>query len=152
MWAERGRPPVIKSPGGHKHLNLMGAVNPKGGEVVSAFVEEMNARVYIKFLRRVLWRYKHSKKVYIITDNAKIHHAIIVMNFLASINHKIEILYLPPYSPELNPMEQIWNYMRDEVTHNTFFPLFEDLRNTLRRFFEKLKISTPEVQSRCNFY
>lgn len=43
MWAERGHPPVIKSPGGHKHLNMMGMVDPAGGEVVSAFVEEMNA-------------------------------------------------------------------------------------------------------------
>lgn len=63
MWVERGHPPVIKSPGSHKHLNMMGAVDPTGGEVVSAFVEEMNARVYIKFLRRVLWRYKSFKKI-----------------------------------------------------------------------------------------
>lgn len=152
MWAERGHPPVIKSPGGHKHLNMMGMVDPAGGEVVSAFVEEMNARVYIKFLRRVLWRYKAAKKIYIITDNAKIHHAIIVNNFLASINHKIMLLYIPPYSPELNPMEQVWKYMRETVTHNTFYPLFQDLKDTLRQFFEKLKNQNDEVRSRCSFY
>jgi len=152
MWAERGHPPVIKSPGGHKHLNLMGAVDPYNGEVISAFVEDMNARVYIKFLRRVLWLYKAFKKIYVITDNAKIHHAIIVNNFLSSINHKIEILYLPPYSPELNPMEEVWKYMRENVTHNTYYPLFQDLKDTLRQFFEKLKNQNEEVQSRCNYY
>jgi len=152
MWAERGHPPVIKSVGGHKHVKVMGTVAPIQGEVTSAFVETMNAIAYIKFLRRILWKYRQYKKIYIITDNAKIHHATIVMNFLQYINHKIEIIYLPPYSPELNPMEQIWKYMRSDVTHNTFFATFEDLKGTLRQFLENLKNSNDEVRSRCNFY
>jgi len=152
MYAERGHPPVILSPGGHDHFNLMGAVAPIQGEVTNGFVVEMNARVYIKFLRRVLWRYKEYRKIYIITDNARIHHAKIVMKFLERIDFKIEIIFLPPYSPELSPMEQVWKYMRKDVTHNTFYYLMDDLKSALRQFFEKIKFGCEEIRSLCNFY
>jgi transposase len=133
-------------------VKVMGTAAPIQGEITSAFVETMNAVAYIKFLRRVLWKYRQYNKIHIITDNAKIHHATIVRNFLHYINYKIKIIYLPPFWLELNPMEQIWKYMRRDVTHNTFYATFDDLKLSLRQFFENLKNQNNEVRSRCNFY
>jgi putative transposase len=61
-----------------------------------------------------------NKKVFMILDNVRYHHAKLLKSFLDKNKGRIELIFLPPYSPDLNPMERIWWYMRKKITHNRF--------------------------------
>lgn len=68
------------------------------------------------------------------------------------VEKKLELIFLPPYSPKLNPIEQLWKFMREWITHNKFHPTLDCLLKDLRAFLEGLKVPNEEVKSRCCFY
>nr|MDO8119411.1 IS630 family transposase [Candidatus Sigynarchaeota archaeon] len=149
MWALKGKTPVVKSPGGRARQQIIGAVRPDTGEVISAFAKTLKALVFIKFLKHIMRHFKDAGKIYLVVDNAKAHHAKIVQRFLHAVSHKLEVLFLPPYSPELNPIELFWKYMRYKVTHNRYYEDFSDLTTELRGFLVQCKLPSQEVRSRC---
>jgi putative transposase len=149
MWALKGKTPVVKSPSGRERQQIIGALRPSTGEVISAFAKNLKAPAFIKFLKHVIRFYKSAGKIYLVIDNAKSHHAKIVQRFLHAVAHKLEVLFLPPYSPELNPIEQFWKYMRYKVTHNRYYEHFNDLTTELRGFLVHSKMPSMEVQTRC---
>jgi transposase len=61
-----------------------------------------------------------------VVDNVRYHHAKRLKPILEKYKHKIEIVYLPPYSPDLNPIERIWWYMRKKITHNRYLVSMND--------------------------
>nr|WP_256376546.1 transposase [Xenorhabdus sp. KK7.4] len=75
----------------------------------------------------------------LILDGAGYHQAELVKNIAYVLN--IELHYLPPYSPNLNPIERLWNYMNEQVRNNIYFPDAKTFRETLRHFFH---ITLPE--------
>lgn len=149
MWALKGKTPVVKSPGGKKRQQIIGALRVDTGEVRCAFAKNLKAPYFIRFLKCLIREYKDAGKIYLVIDNARSHHAKSVQKFLDAVSHKLEVLFLPPYSPELNPIEQFWKYMRYKVTHNRYYENFADLTAELRDFLLNHKIPTPEVRSRC---
>jgi putative transposase len=58
------------------------------------------------------------RKIYLVLDNVKFHHAKQLEAILERHKDKIELIFLPPYSPDLNPIERVWWLMRKKVTHN----------------------------------
>nr|MDO8117096.1 IS630 family transposase [Candidatus Sigynarchaeota archaeon] len=149
MWAPKGKTPVVKSPGGRARQQIIGALRPATGEVLSAFAKNLKAPVFIKFLKHIICHYHAAGKIILVVDNAKAHHAKIVQRFLDAVSHKLKVLFLPPYSPELNPIEQFWKYMRYKITHNRYYEHFTDLTSELRGFLVQSKCPSLEVQSRC---
>lgn len=150
--SKRGQTPVIKSRGGRKHQNVIGLLSLFAATVLSMFVETVNGSVFIGFLKALLWYYGHLKKIYLVIDNAPSHRSKIVEKFLESVKDKLEVIFLPPYSPKLNPIEHFWEYVRDWITHDHFHPKFEDLVADLRTFLVKHKTFNVEVLTRCCYY
>ena len=103
-YAPKGKTPIAKlSPKYKIKVNLISAINNKGKLHFMMYDERMNQQRYILFLSRVL---KESKtKVFIISDNLKVHHGEIVKEWCKHNADKIELFYIPSYSPELNPDE-----------------------------------------------
>lgn len=64
---------------------------------------------------------KNKGKIIIVLDNVRYHHAAILKPFLFNNRKKLELIFLPPYSPDLNPIERFWWYMRKNITHNRSF-------------------------------
>ena len=106
-------------------MTLFGCVNIKSGEVTSKTADKGNYKSFKKYLKKVLRKYT-GKKVIMILDNVRYHHAKLLKTFLQKNEHRIELMYLPPYSPDLNCMERIWWYMRKKITHNMFVDTIED--------------------------
>ncbi|MHA1369693.1 MAG: IS630 family transposase [Promethearchaeota archaeon] len=149
MWAPKGKTPVVKSPGGKKRQQIIGAMRPDTGEVRCVFAKDLKAPNFIRFLKHLIREYKDAGKIYLVIDNARSHHAKIVHKFLDAVSHKLEVLFLPSYSPELNPIEQFWKYIRYMVTHNRYYEDFAELTAELRNFLVQHKIPNQEVRSRC---
>jgi transposase len=70
---------------------------------------------------KVLKKYP-SDKIVMVLDNARIHHAKLIQPFLENNRERLELVYLPPYSPPLNLIEGLWKWLKETVINNVFFP------------------------------
>ncbi len=80
-----------------------------------------------------------------VLDNARYHHAKMNKEFIEKIKSKLELLFLPPYSPELNPIEFLWKKTRRAVTHNRYFESLEEQKIELKYFFNKFSKPNGEL-------
>jgi len=81
-------------------------------------------------------------------DNVRFHHAKLLKLFL--INHpKLEIRYLPPYSPDLNPVERVWWYMRKSITHNRYLSSIKERIAKFWRLFSQALMPNDFLKNIC---
>ncbi len=117
-WSEKGvQPEVIQQQSKRERCTLLGCVNPRTGQVYTHKSKRGNTVSFFQLLMIVCLN-NPDKKVYMVLDNVRYHHAKRLKPILERYRHRIELLFLPPYSPDLNPMERIWWYMRKKITHN----------------------------------
>jgi transposase len=104
-YAPRGQTPVVDINAKRFSLNMISAINNQGLLRFMLYEQTMTARVLLKFMKRLIK--DAGKKVYLILDNLKVHHAHLVREWLEKHQKEIEVFYLPSYSPELNPDEYL---------------------------------------------
>ncbi len=99
------------------------------------FADVFNGVTFWAFLRHLVTKYR-GRKVFLIIDNAP-HHNLPPdgKEWLAENRHRIELCRLPPYSPELNPMEPVWKVTRKMTTHNRFYATTDERDAALRKTF-----------------
>lgn len=143
----------IKSSSGRFRINLLGAVNAKTMELTSVYNDSyINANTVVIFLKNVRKRYR-TKPIYIVLDNARYQYCNLVRETAESLN--IELVYLPPYSPNLNIIERLWKFIKQEVCAGKYFENKQDFQNAILDFVESLykkemrKILKPKLK--CNF-
>jgi transposase len=109
-WGEKGKTPTVKTSGQRQGINAISAVSNKGAFWYRIFSGKFNTDVFIDCLKEII---KFRKKpVFIITDGHPVHKSKKLLRFLDSLEGKLKIFILPPYAPDLNPDELVWNYMR----------------------------------------
>lgn len=105
-YAPRGKTPVlVLSQSKRCRINLISAVTNQGTLRFMLYRETLDADMFIKFLKRLCK--DAGKKVFLIVDNLRVHHAKVVTAWLTDHAEEIELFYLPSYSPELNPDEYL---------------------------------------------
>lgn len=130
---------------GRKRLNLFGAVAPEQGEVVQMASKESKSSTFIRFLKKIQQKYV-GKTIWLYLDNWRVHHSQRVQCFLEK-HSSIELRFLPPYSPELNPQEQWWNFLRKKFLVSQCFSSQHSLALSVNGF---TRLTSPEtVQSVC---
>jgi transposase len=110
-WAPRGKTPVVSTTGARFGLNLISAVNRRGDLRFMGVKGRVNAEVFIGFLRRLL--HGATRPVFLIVDGHPSHKAAKVRKFEESTGGRLKLFFLPPYSPELNPDEHVWNDLKN---------------------------------------
>ena len=78
-----------------------------------------------------------------VLDNVRYHHAKRLKPLLEKYKDKIELIFLPPYSPDLNPIERIWWYMRKKITHNRYVVSLEERLILFREFIKQFEEPSP---------
>ena len=109
-WAPRDETPVVPATGKRFSLNLVSAVSPRGVLRFMVVDGRMTAVRFIMFLKRLL--HNQTQPIFLIVDRHSSHRAKVVQEFVASTNGRLELFFLPPYSPELNPDELVWNHLK----------------------------------------
>lgn len=128
MWVPpEDKDPIILNAPTRKSAALFGAVNIKSGKLITMLTSKFNAETFEIFLRNLMRHKKRSGKTVIILDNARYHHAKNLNSLLNKYSNVLELDYLPPYSPELNPIERVWKFLRRQCTHNQYFETLEKL-------------------------
>jgi transposase len=133
MWVppEQKDPVVLHAPT-KKNVSLFGAVNLSSGKLLHSISPVFNAVTFLEFLRMLSKRGGKKKKIFVVLDNARYHHAILLQSWLNKKSNRISLFFLPPYSPELNPIERVWKLTRRNRTHNQYFPSLDCLVNSVK--------------------
>jgi len=112
-YAPKGKTPVLRLPAKRVSLNMISALSNQGKVRFMIYNENMTYQVLITFLKRLVK--DAPRKVFLILDNLRVHHATKLQEWLSEQNGQIEIFYLPSYSPELNPDEYLNCDLKDGV-------------------------------------
>jgi len=122
--------PILEHPAKKFRINMISAITNTGKSMFALYDESINVDRFIDFMQRVIDSSK--KKVYLIVDNLRVHHAKLVKAWIEEHKEKIAIFYLPPYSPEYNPDEYLnQDYKRNANKNNIPANLKELRSNTL---------------------
>lgn len=100
------------------------------------FYESQNSLTFRSFLRAFIKTLSRKKKYVFILDNAGFHKTQPVKNLIAEYSSFITVVYLPPYSPELNPIETCWKVTKHAVTKSQYYPNIESLQDALETFWQ----------------
>lgn len=123
MWVPpEEKDPILLHTPTRKSVSLFGAVNLSRGQLVTQFDPKFDAITFESFLRKLLRHRRPGRRLVIILDNARYHHAHLLDPFLLKQRRLLKLFFLPSYSPDLNPMERVWKLVRRLCTHNQYFP------------------------------
>jgi transposase len=147
MWIEKGTERWISSNTGRKHLNINGAYNPLTQDVIITEAPTINDGATISLLSKVVEKYHDKELVYVFADNAAYNKSENVKAFIRS-EPKIRMVYLPPYSPNLNLIERLWKFMKEKTVNLKFYPTFSEFREALISFFNNIGIYKKELTQR----
>jgi transposase len=137
-WAVKGETPVVRVTGQRFSLNMISAISPRGALRFMVVRGGVGAAVFIDFLKRLMQGQRRG--VYLIVDGHPAHRAKRVKRYVESLAGKLRLFYLPPYSPELNPDELVWNDVKHNGVARTIVNTPKDLRRAVTsrlRFLQK---------------
>ena len=140
-WIRKGVRKEICSNTGRQRLNISGAIDLFEGKL--HFQEDimLNAKATITFLEKVEKAYPTKRKIHMFFDNARYYKNQAVKNYLKE--SKIQAHFLPPYSPNLNPIERLWKWMKERVLYNTYYQEFDDFKQAVFGFLESVSNLDP---------
>lgn len=142
-WIKRGKDKPIETTGARKRVNLMGVLNLETMAFSYQDFETINSQSAIEFLKKVEAIYPHAKKIHLIWDQAGYHTGKNVKEYLKT--SRIVVHYLPPRSPNLNPIERLWKIMHEYVSNNRTYEKFKIFKESLFHFFDETIPNIKEV-------
>lgn len=137
-WIKRGEHYTMPANSGRQRVNINGAVNIQNPDLVFVVEAEMisyeaNIRLFEKMLEARL-----GKRLIVYADNARYNHSKELKDWVRDQNGRFELRYLPPYSPNLNPIERLWKFMKKEAINSFFYETFLEFRKGVLGFFENI--------------
>ncbi len=147
-WIKKGETKTLLTTNKQFRLHFVGAIALKNMKVVAREYETVNSENMIEFLKDLEVTSKVSK-IHVICDNGRSNKNKALQEYLKT--SKIEIHYLPPYSPNLNPIERLWKIMREKKTYNKCYENFADFGAAIHTFFfEDIHKMTQSLKKRIN--
>lgn len=145
-WIAKGSEREVLSVSGRKRININGVVNAKAPtEVLVLEAASINAQNTWELYQKLEAAYPQKEKIYVICDNARYYKNKELQKKL--LNSRIEQLFLPPYSPNLNLIERLWKFMRKKVIDNNFTRNFDDFRQKIHAFFQNIAQYKKELET-----
>ena len=130
MWMEKGKQAEVVTPGTNVKRYLAGSMSWRSGELIVTEGTRRNAELFVRHLDDLRRAFRHYKKVHVICDNARFHTikgSRLVRQYLAEHGDRIELHYLPAYSPQDNPIERVWWHLHEQITRNHRCQCIEEL-------------------------
>jgi transposase len=145
-WSEVGEPHQIPANTGRQRYNVLGAYCIQTHEhLFSLTPDNINQEKLVEFLGLLRAKHPGRGQIYLIVDNARYHHAHTVQT--AARQQRIRLEYLPPYSPNLNPIERLWKFVRKKFFKDRYRETFAKFCAQLQDFFANLDQSRTELTS-----
>jgi transposase len=142
-YAPRGKTPAVNRTGKREHVSMVSAITNKGKVYWKLREGSINGERFLDFVKRLIRNKRH--KVFLIVDNAKPHHSKQLKAWAEKNKEKIDVWYLPPYSPDLNPDEHINADVKQGVGSKRPKKNKTELRNTTEEYINMLKHSPKRI-------
>lgn len=144
-WAAKGRTPIVSSTGARFGMNMISAVSAQGEFRFMIVPGRVNAGEFIHFIKRLL--IGADGPVFLIVDGHPAHKAKRVTSFVETVKDKFRLFFLPPYSPELNPDERVWNDLKNNAVGRQTIGSPEQLRGAVLSHLRFLQKSPDRVRA-----
>lgn len=144
-WGVKGETPVIKSTGARFSFSLISAISSRG--LMRFMVREggVNSTVFIEFLKRLISGAK--RKIFLIVDGGSAHKSKLTKAYVATVHQKLELFILPPYSPDLNPDELVWNHLKSHTVGRSTVTDKADFKKRISKSMRSLQKNKTKIQS-----
>jgi transposase len=136
-WMGYGQQKEVLTPGKNEKRYLAGAVNVKTGELIWVEDDNKDSWLFVQLLGKLYQHYNEAKRIHVILDNYGIHDSKLVAWALLQAGGRIKLQFLPPYCPQHNKIERLWEDLHADVTRNHTCPDMEDLMICVRIFLLK---------------
>lgn len=127
----KGHPPVVASSGQRQSINVISAVQASGGFWAATYPGKLDAETFVVFLRNFMKGRRD--KVFLVVDGHPSHKANLVKAYIAEMAGRLELHFLPPYAPDLNPDEFVWNHMKSNGVSKRPLKQNESLRKRVEQ-------------------
>jgi len=135
-WMNRGQQKEVVTPGQNQKRYLAGAMNARTGELTVAEGLRKNSALFIALLKALREDYPTARRIHVVLDNFRIHTSRISQMALTAFGGRIVLHFLPPYCPNENKIERLWQDLHSEVTRNHRCPTMDDLMGNVRHFIQ----------------
>jgi transposase len=136
-WAPKGQTPVVRVTGARFGFNMISAVSPKGQLRFMVVDGKVAAAEFCEFLRRLV--YNAPRPIFLILDGHPVHRSAKVKQLVESFAGKLELFFLPPYSPELNPDESVWNELKNNGIGRMAITGPDDLKRKVTDYLRQMQ-------------
>jgi transposase len=148
-WARRGQQPTVKTSGKRKGYKVFGLIDYFTGRLFYQGQEgRLNSAAYIAFLTRVLEQTTQS--IMLIQDGARYHTSAETQAFFTRQAARLQVVQLPTYSPDYNPIEKLWKKIKQQETHLHYFPTFEALTDKVEQALLTFANIPEEILALCS--
>jgi transposase len=148
-WILTGQDKILPTVSSRTRMNIVGSIELATMKVMTADYETINSASIIDFLKGLEAANPLAKTLHIVLDQSGYHRSQELADYEAS--SRIKLHFLPPYSPNLNPIERLWKVMNEHVRNNVHFKSAKEFREKIRGFFkEKLPDIGESLRSRIN--
>ena len=145
-WGKKGETPVVETTGARHGMSLISAITARGH--MRFMIKEkggVNATVFIEFLKRMTVGAK--RPIFLIVDRGPAHIAKKTKTFVASLNGKLRLFYLPPYSPDRNPDELVWKHLKADTVGRMAITDKADFKIKVRASMRQLQNDPEKIRS-----
>ena len=144
-WIKRGEEQPVPTNTGRKRLNINGAVDLESLEPVVRFDDTINAESTIALFQQLEELNVLAVSIYVICDNARYYRSKAVRDYLKT--SRIELVFLPPYAPNLNLIERLWKFFKKKILYNRYYETFDEFRTACEEFFANPRQYHRELRS-----
>lgn len=144
-WGAKGQTPIVEATGSRVSCNMISAVSAQGEMRFMVTTKSVNADVFVEFLKRLM---KNAKTpIYLIVDGHPTHRARKTTKYVESQGDKLKLFFLPPYSPELNPDELVWNQIKNHDIGRRQISTRDELVQCAKNALQSLQRCVNKVRS-----
>jgi len=144
VWAKKGSRPRVVRQQQFQWVHIFGAVCPSTGKTEAIISPYMDTEIMTKHMDQISQATEYGRHALVIVDGASWHNEKTIEDI-----ENVSILKLPPYSPELNPIEQVWQWMRQNELANRCFKNYDDIVEQVSRAWNSFRSSTERVNTMC---
>jgi transposase len=141
----KGKTPVVRTSGQRQSLNVISAVNARGQFWAATYTGKLDAEAFVAFLGNFMQG--RAGKIFLVVDGHPAHKAKVVAAYVKSLKGRLELHFLPPYAPDLNPDEFVWSHMKNSGVSKKPLKLNESLQKRIEQDLNALKGNRKLVRS-----
>jgi len=141
----KGQTPIVTTSGQRQSLNVISAVNARGEFWAVTYTGKLNAESFMVFLQNFVE--SQPGKIFLVVDGHPAHKANAVKHYIKSLKGRLELYFLPPYAPDLNPDEFVWSYMKNNGVSKKPLKKNESLQSRIDEDLNGIKENRKLVKS-----